>query len=107
MKNMSSDVNPERRSFRAPPYWQCFDTNQAVRITRPVRDAWLRNQVCDIVRDAFCEPHSGWRMTICCDVPTDVLAYNPWPYENMQQQYEKVIGHRMRSLYPLVLRAVA
>lgn len=107
MKNLNNNSNPEYDTGSEHQYWLCFETKQAVRTARVVPNDWFQNMVSNMVWDAFCEAHVGWRMTICFDDPTDVIAYTLWTYQNMQEQCEEVTGQRMRSLFSLVLRATA
>lgn len=86
-------------------YWLCFETMQAVYVAERTDNDWFRNVVSDTIFFAFCDAHFGCRLTICKDDPSDVFPYTIWTYENSQRQFEKVAGHRMRSMIPFVFEA--
>jgi hypothetical protein len=86
-------------------YWLCYETKQAIHVAERADNDWFRNVVSKTIFIAFCEAHFGRRMTISIDDPSDVIAYTKWTYENVQRQFEKVAGHRMRSVFPFILGA--
>jgi hypothetical protein len=86
-------------------YWLCFETRQVVYVAERADHDWLKNVVSGAIFGAFREAHFGRRLTICMDDPSDVIPYTIWTYENVQRQFEKVAGHRMRSMIPFVFEA--